>query len=79
MPTGPDGQKRPADVIGTAVRVMRIATGQEIEDVLDDRSKAAKVLGAKGGQKRAEVMLPEQRTEIAKKAAKVRWRKTSDA
>ncbi|OBQ82375.1 hypothetical protein A9K71_26415 [Mesorhizobium sp. WSM3873] len=26
MPIGPKGQKRPADVIGNAVRVMRIAT-----------------------------------------------------
>jgi len=28
MPKGPQGQKRPADVIGNAVHVMRIATGQ---------------------------------------------------
>lgn len=28
MPTGSKGQKRPADVIGTAVGVMRIATGE---------------------------------------------------
>jgi hypothetical protein len=27
MPKGPQGQKRPADVIGNAVHVMRIATG----------------------------------------------------
>jgi hypothetical protein len=26
MPEGPRGEKRPADVIGNAVRVMRIAT-----------------------------------------------------
>ena len=32
MPTGPKGEKRPADVIGTAVKVMRIATGAEPED-----------------------------------------------
>ncbi len=31
MPKGPKGEKRPADVIGVAVKVMRIATG-EIED-----------------------------------------------
>jgi hypothetical protein len=29
MPSGPKGQKRPVDVIGNAVRVMRIATGWE--------------------------------------------------
>ena len=32
MPKGPQGQKRPADVIGTAVKVMRIATGEEPEN-----------------------------------------------
>jgi hypothetical protein len=31
MPTGPKGEKRPADVIGNAVHVMRIATGEEID------------------------------------------------
>ena len=36
MPTGPKGQKRPADVIGNAVRVMRIAIGEEADDVIDD-------------------------------------------
>jgi hypothetical protein len=33
MPRGPKGEKRPADVIGNAVHVMRIATG-EAEDVI---------------------------------------------
>jgi hypothetical protein len=32
MPTGPKGERRPADVIGAAVKVMRIATGEEAED-----------------------------------------------
>lgn len=36
MPTGPKGQKRPGDVIGNAVRVMRIATGEEVEELDDD-------------------------------------------
>ena len=37
MPTGPKGQKRPADVIGNAVRVMQIATGEIDEDApVDD-------------------------------------------
>jgi hypothetical protein len=31
MARGPKGEKRPADVIGNAVRVMQIATG-EIEE-----------------------------------------------
>ncbi len=28
MPKGPKGEKRPADVIGAAVKVMKIATGE---------------------------------------------------
>lgn len=77
MPTGPKGQKRPADVIGNAVRVMRIATGEEEETtVIDDgKEPAAKALGAKGGKKRAEGMTPERRAEIARKAAQKRWAK----
>lgn len=76
MPSGPKGQKRPADVIGNAVRVMRIATGEEADDVIDDgKDPNAKALGAKGGKKRAENMTPERRAEIAKKAAARRWAK----
>ena len=74
MPTGPEGQKRPADVIGNAVRVMRIATGEEEDAIIDDgKDPAAKALGAKGGRKRAENMTAERRAEIAKKAATKRW------
>ncbi|RWJ20852.1 MAG: RNA-binding protein [Mesorhizobium sp.] len=47
--TGPKGQKRPADVIGNAVRVMRIAVGEAADELLDDgKDPAAKALGAKG-------------------------------
>lgn len=76
MPTGPKGQKRPADVIGSAVKIMRIATGEETNDVIDDgKDPAAKALGAKGGKKRAENMTPERRAEIARNAAVKRWGK----
>ena len=76
MPTGPKGQKRPADVIGNAVKVMRIATGEEEEETpADDKNAAAKELGAKGGKKRATNLSPERRAEIARKAAESRWKK----
>jgi hypothetical protein len=39
MPRGPEGQKRPADVIGNAVRVMEIATGQREEEYEGDQGK----------------------------------------
>ena len=76
MPKGPKGQKRPADVIGAAVKVMKIATG-EIEDKLTDdgKNKAAVELGRKGGQARAAKLTPEQRSDIARKAAQKRWGK----
>lgn len=75
MPKGPKGQKRPADVIGNAVKVMRIATGEEEEDTGQDdgKNKAAVELGRKGGAARAKKLTKEQRTEIARKAAARRW------
>lgn len=73
MPKGPRGEKRPADVIGRAVMVARIATG-EIEDERDELRSAAVQLGSKGGKKRAESLTPERRSEIAKAAAVKRWR-----
>lgn len=80
MPRGPKGERRPADVIGNAVKVMRIATGEEPEDYgpEDTKDQAARALGKKGGTARAAKMTPEQRTEIAKKAASRRW-KTSES
>ena len=41
MPKGPRGEKRPADVIGAAVKVMRIATGEETEELETDQVKSA--------------------------------------
>ena len=77
MPRGPEGQKRPADVVGNAVKVMRIATGEEEEEYEDDgKDPAAKALGAKGGKARAKKLTPEQRSEIAHLAAEARWRKS---
>ena len=51
MPTGLKGEKRHADVIGNAVKVMRIATGEEMRRRAGDDGKklAAKALGKKGG------------------------------
>jgi hypothetical protein len=74
MPTGPKGQKRPADVIGNAVKVMQIATGEAEEEFTDDgKNKAAAELGRRGGRARAEKLTPEQRAAIARKAAAKRW------
>ena len=74
MPKGPRGEKRPADVIGGAVKVMRIATGED-EDEREATASAAAQLGKLGGAARAKAMTPERRVEIAKKAAVKRWEK----
>ncbi|HUO81503.1 MAG TPA: RNA-binding protein [Gammaproteobacteria bacterium] len=76
MPKGPRGEKRPADVIGAAVKVMKIATGEITENLEpDDKNPAAVELGRKGGAARANKLTKTQRQKIAKKAAKARWGK----
>jgi hypothetical protein len=76
MPKGPKGQKCPADVIGNAIKVARIATGEEEETLTDDgNDKAAVSLGQRGGKARANKLSPGRRAEIAKHAAKSRWDK----
>jgi hypothetical protein len=42
MPRGLRGEKRPADVIGNAVRVMQIATGEIPDDPLPPQKLLAK-------------------------------------
>jgi hypothetical protein len=77
MPRGPKGERRPRDVIGNAVHVMRPATGEITEDIPTPESEgkdpAAVALGRKGGKARAESMSAKRRKDIARKAAKKRW------
>jgi hypothetical protein len=76
MPKGPRGEKRPADVIGNAVKVMRIATGEEPEE-LEPKSGRVRS-GRAGAAARSGKLSSEQRREIAKKAAAARWKRFSD-
>ena len=76
MPRGPKGEKRPADVIGNAVRVMRIATGEETEEVREPGKEYARKGGIKGGVARAKTLSAERRKQIAQQAARKRWEKT---
>jgi hypothetical protein len=75
MPKGPQGQKRPADVIGNAVRVMQIATGEVEETLRDPALDYARKGGLKGGKSRAAKLSKKRRSDIAKKAARSRWAK----
>ena len=71
MPQGPNGQKRPADVIGNAVHIARIATGEEQETSLKQPAKRAS--GKAGAAARQGNTTKAQRSEIARKAAAARW------
>jgi hypothetical protein len=75
MPKGPQGQKRPADVIGAAIKVAKIATGELKEEI--EGKEYARMGGIKGGKIRAKRLTPNQRSEIARIAAKARWKKTN--
>ncbi len=62
MPKGPKGQKRPGDVIGAAVKVMKIATGEIDDETTEDgKNKAAVELGRKGGAARAKKLSKKRR------------------
>jgi hypothetical protein len=75
---GPD-KLRP-DVAETAYRVMQEATGQSPKTLPGEGPKNPEAVarghlgGQKGGKSRAKTLAPSQRSEIAKKAAKTRWR-----
>lgn len=72
--------KRPTDVNQRAKSIVDIATG-ESEDKVKPKNPAAVALGKlgglKGGKARANSLTPEQRSEIAKKAAAKRWKNTN--
>lgn len=75
MPKGPRGEKRPADVVSNAIKVGRLAVGDDTETLNDGKDPNAKALGSKGGRARMRKLSPERRAEIAKKAAAKRWKK----
>ena len=79
MPRSLKGEKRLPDVIGNAIHVMRIATGEIKETKTeDDKNAAAVALGRMGGKARTKGMTSEKGRAIAKKAAKARWSHTKD-
>ena len=71
MPKGPRGEKRPADVIGNAVLVGRIATGDAVDTPGKSPNRAKG--GKAGGLARAKKLSAGKRREISKKATESRW------
>jgi hypothetical protein len=69
MPTGPRGERRPADVIGAAIMIAEFATGE-----IAEHSKSGRIRSGKAGAKaHAECLSTSRRKEIARKAAAGRW------
>jgi len=69
---GPRGEKRRADVIGNAVHVMRITTG-EVEETPPESGRTRS--GRAAAKARARALTGQQRPEIALKASAARWSK----
>jgi len=75
-------KKRDSDFAVTAFRVVQEAT-RESETTLDNadielesgKNPHAQALGRLGGLKRSKQLTPEQRKELAQKAARARWSK----
>ncbi len=62
-------------MIGCAVKVAKIATGEVQEDASKPSMRKG---GLKGGVARAKKLTPEQRHEIAALAASARWKKAEN-
>lgn len=94
MPDRTRKPKRPADANRRAWEIVQEAIGERPRTEEDDtaaiieaairegKDPAAVLLGRKGGRKggkaRAEKLTPEMRSEIARKAARARWRASGD-
>lgn len=82
MPKRSSRKKRPRDVNQLAKTIVDEATGDAVEEGApadDGKNPAAVALGRlggkKGGKARAAKLTKEQRSEIARRAAKARWSK----
>lgn len=75
--------KRPRDFNQLAVAVVKAATEGEVAPVEKPKNPHAVALGKlgglKGGKARAKKLSAKKRSEIAKKAAKTRWKSQSSS
>ena len=77
--------KKPRDINVLAASIVKQTTGEELHVLKNGDSKKnvhavalGRLGGKKGGFARASKLTPEQRSEIAKRAAKVRWAKRGE-
>lgn len=78
-------RKRPRDLNQLAKFIVDVSTGEaELPECQPDGKNPAavelgKLGGQKGGQARAKKLTPEQRQEIARRAAQARWKKAKSS
>lgn len=79
MPDQSSKRKKPRDLNRLAAEVVAEATGEKKPEPESTKNPAAVELGRmgglKGGKARAAKLTPEQRSEIARKAAEARWKR----
>lgn len=66
--------KRPRDLNAMAASIVGDATDERPQAPESQQASAGRLGGQKGGKARAERLSPAERSEIARKAAKARWR-----
>ena len=67
-----DKPKRPRDANQLAALIVGVATG-DVDDTPPEKAEGQRKGGLKGGNARAAKLSPEERSAIAKNAAKARW------
>lgn len=77
MPKGPNGERRKADVIGNAVLVAQIATGEILDAKIASGNRGKS--GRAGASARAQKLSADERSRIASVAARTRWDKGETA
>jgi hypothetical protein len=65
--------KKPADLNRLAAAIVDEATDETPQEPESPQAKAGRTGGLKGGVVRAKNLSAEQRSEIARKAARARW------
>ena len=73
MATKPKTPARPRDLSQLAKRIVDISTGEETDE--PDEPTPEQDRASKGGEARTAKLTPEERSEIARKAARARWSK----
>ena len=73
MAKNPKTPRRPRDMSQLAKRIVDITTGDQTDDIPEPTPEEERA--AKGGAARAAKLTPEERSAIAKKAARARWGK----